>query len=487
MSVMELLFEKSRPGRRSFYTPLKEVSECVANHDIEPHLLRDGLELPELAEIDIVRHYTALSRRNFGVDMGFYPLGSCTMKYNPKINEDVSRLPGFEQLHPYVPEEWCQGSLRLLYELSSFLCEIFGMADFSLQPAAGAQGELTGMMICKRYFEEKGEKRCQVLIPDTAHGTNPASSALCGFECVTVKSDRDGNIDLSELQRLMTENVAALLLTNPNTLGLFEQHIEEVADIVHIKGGVMYGDGANANAFLGRVRPGDLGFDILQINLHKTFSAPHGSGGPGSGPVGVQPHLVDFLPVPRIAQEGGRFTLKDDYPKSIGRVKAFYGNFSVLLRAYAYIRALGAEGLKEVSETAVLNANYIRSRLKAAFDLPYPRICLHECVFTGRRQLTTSGVRTAHIAKRIIDYGFHPPTVYFPLVVPEAIMIEPTETESRETLDAFCDAMIAIAREVEENPEVVKTAPHSTPVKHVDEVSAAREPDLGWKLEGRDA
>lgn len=481
---MELIFEKSRPLCKGYQLPGLDVPEGAGVKEIDRSFLREELDLPELSEVDVVRHYTALSRMNFGVDTGFYPLGSCTMKYNPKINEEVARLPGFERLHPYAPEAWIQGSLQLMYELKSFLCEIFGMADFSLQPAAGAHGELTGMMICRKYFERKNERRTKILIPDTAHGTNPASGALSGYEVMTVRSDPEGNIDPGHLNQLMTGEVAALMLTNPNTLGLFERNIEQVADIVHVKGGILYGDGANANAFLGRCRPGDMGFDIIQINLHKTFSSPHGSGGPGSGPVGVACHLAEFLPVPRIVKEGDKYKMKYDFPDSIGRVKAFYGNFSVLVKAYAYIRALGAEGLKKVTEMAVLNANYVKARLEPFFDLPYDRICMHECVFTGRRQLKNSGVKVAHMAKRLMDYGIHPPTVYFPLVVPEAMMIEPTETESLKTLDAFCDAMREIAEEAEKNPEHLKKAPFSTKVRHLDEVLAAREPDVGWKGKG---
>ncbi|HOJ51196.1 MAG TPA: aminomethyl-transferring glycine dehydrogenase subunit GcvPB [Syntrophales bacterium] len=479
--MMELIFEKSRQGSKGYRVPEADVPECDLDREIPPTLLRKELDLPELAEVDVVRHYTALSRMNFGVDTGFYPLGSCTMKYNPKINEDLSRLPGFEKLHPYAPVEWSQGALKLMYELKILLCEIFGMADFSLQPAAGAHGELTGMMICRKYFEKKKERRTRILIPDTAHGTNPASGALGGFEVLTVPSDAEGNIDLAHLRQMMTDEVAALMLTNPNTLGLFERHIEEIADIVHVKGGILYGDGANANAFLGRCRPGDLGFDLIQINLHKTFSSPHGAGGPGSGPVGVAAHLVDFLPGPQVVKEGDTYALKYDLPDSIGRVRSFYGNFAVFVRAYAYIRALGAEGLKKVADMAVLNANYVRARLKPFFDLPYDRICMHECVFSGRRQLKSAGVRTAHMAKRLIDYGFHPPTVYFPLIVPEAMMIEPTETESLKTLDEFCEAMIAIAREAEADPNTLRQAPLTTPLRHLDEVLAAREPDLAWK------
>lgn len=477
---MELLFEKSRPGRRAFEVPKSDVPEVPLESLFPPGLFREDTELPELAEIDVVRHYTHLSRRNFGVDLGFYPLGSCTMKYNPKMHEDVAGLPGFVSLHPYAPPSFSQGNLRLLFELDRYLREIFGMDAFSLQPAAGAHGELTGVMMIRKYFEKKGEKRTRILIPDSAHGTNPASGALCGFQVVTVPSDREGNVDLERLEALLGEDVAALMLTNPNTLGLFERNVVEVAERVHRKGALLYGDGANANAFMGKVRPGDLGFDVIQLNLHKTFSTPHGSGGPGSGPVGVGKTLVPFLPVPRVAEKDGTFRFVEDFPDSIGRVRAFCGNFSVMVKAYAYIRSLGAAGLRRMSEIAVLNANYIQERLKPYFDLPYDRVCMHECVFSGRRQVREGEVHTADMAKRLIDFGFHPPTIYFPLIVPEAIMIEPTETESKETLDAFCDAMIAIAREAREDPGQVKSAPHGTPVKRLDEVRAARQPDVSW-------
>jgi len=477
---MELLFEKSRPGRRAFEVPQSDVPEVPLEDLLPPGLLRDDTELPELAEIDVIRHYTHLSRRNFGVDLGFYPLGSCTMKYNPKINEDVAGLPGFVSLHPYAPPPFSQGNLQLLFELERYLSEIFGMAAFSLQPAAGAHGELTGVMMIRKYFEKKGEKRTRILIPDSAHGTNPASGALCGFQVVTVPSNPEGNVDLERLDALLGEDVAGLMLTNPNTLGLFERNVAEVADRLHRKGALLYGDGANANAFLGKVRPGDLGFDVIQLNLHKTFSTPHGSGGPGSGPVGVGDTLLPFLPVPRVGEEGGVFRWMEDFPDSIGRVRAFCGNFNVMVKAYAYIRSLGAAGLRRTSEIAILNANYIRKRLHPYFDLPYDRICMHECVFSGRRQVREGEVHTVDMAKRLMDFGFHPPTIYFPLIVPEAIMIEPTETESKETLDAFCDAMIAIAREARENPGMVKSAPHGTPVKRLDEVRAARQPDVTW-------
>jgi glycine dehydrogenase subunit 2 len=477
---MDLIFEKSRPGRMASNVPSSDVPLISIEDSIDKELLRDDIDLPEVSELDLVRHYTALSRRNFGVDLGFYPLGSCTMKYNPKINEEAARLPGFTDLHPYAPASFSQGSLALMYELQRMLSELFGMADFTLQPSAGAQGELTGIMICKQYFEKKGEKRTRILIPDAAHGTNPASGALCGFETVTIPSSNEGGVDIPRLREAMTEEVVGLMLTNPNTLGFFEKNIEEVAHIVHRRGGLLYCDGANANAFLGRTRPGDIGFDLIQLNLHKTFSTPHGGGGPGSGPVGVGKDLAPFLPIPRIVKDQDRYALAEDYPDTIGRVKAFYGNFNVMVKAYTYIRLLGAEGLKKTSDMAVLNANYIKACLRPYFDLPYDRICMHECVFSGNRQVREHGVHTLDMAKRLLDFGFHPPTIYFPMIVPEAIMIEPTETESKETLDAFCDAMIAIAKETEENPDRVKGAPYTTPVKRLDDVLAARKPNVSW-------
>jgi glycine dehydrogenase subunit 2 len=478
---MELIFEISRPGRSAADVASSDVPAVNIDRVIGGKYLRDDLDLPVVAEIDLVRPHTKLSRRNFGVDLGFYPLGSCTMKYNPKINENVAALPGFTGLHPEAPGAFAQGNLDLICDMQRLLSGLFGMADFTLQPAAGAHGELTGVMMIKKYFEKKGEKRHLVLIPDAAHGTNPASGALCGFDTVTLRSNAEGGVDLEHLEALMTEDVAALMLTNPNTLGLFERNIEKVAQIIHGKGGLLYGDGANANAFLGKVRPGDLGFDVIQLNLHKTFSTPHGGGGPGSGPVGVSEKLVDFLPVPRIVKSDAGYCWSDNFPDTIGRVRAFYGNFNVIVKAYTYIRSLGAEGLTRATEMAVLNANYIKEKLKPYFDLPYDRVCMHECVFSGNRQVAESGVHTSDIAKRLIDFGYHPPTIYFPLIVPEAIMIEPTETESRETLDAFCDAMIAIAKEAGENPQRIKEAPLSTPVSRLDEVLAARKPDVCWK------
>ena len=478
---MELIFELSRPGRSAADVSASDVPVINIDDLIGKKYLRDDLDLPEVAEIDLVRHYTNLSRRNFGVDLGFYPLGSCTMKYNPKINENVAGFAGFTDLHPDAPDAFAQGNLQLMVDMQKLLSSIFGMTEFTLQPAAGAHGELTGVMMIKKYFEKKGEKRHLILIPDAAHGTNPASGALCGFDTVTLRSNADGGVDIEHLESLMTQDVAALMLTNPNTLGLFERNIEKVAAIVHGMGGLLYGDGANANAFLGKTRPGDLGFDVIQLNLHKTFSTPHGGGGPGSGPVGVSAKLVNYLPVPRIIKNDSMYSWSANYPDTIGRVRAFYGNFNVIVKAYTYIRSLGLEGLIRATEMAVLNANYIKEKLKPYFDLPYDRVCMHECVFSGNRQVAENGVHTSDIAKRLIDFGYHPPTIYFPLIVPEAIMIEPTETESKETLDAFCDAMIAIAQEAKENPQRVKDAPLSTPVSRLDEVLAARKPDVCWK------
>jgi len=478
---MDLIFEISKGGRNAVDVSASDVPSVKIEPVIDKKYLRAELDLPEVAEIDLIRHYTNLSRRNFGVDLGFYPLGSCTMKYNPKVNENVAALPGFTEMHPYVPAEFAQGNLQLIYEMQQYLCGIFGMAEFTLQPAAGAHGELTGIMMIKKYFENKDQKRRFILIPDTAHGTNPASGALCGFDTVTLRSNSEGGVDIEHLQSMMTEDVAALMLTNPNTLGLFERNIEKDAQIVHDKGGLLYGDGANANAFLGKTRPGDLGFDVIHLNLHKTFSTPHGGGGPGSGPVGVAAKLTDYLPIPRIVKKKQEYNWSDKFPDSIGRMRSFYGNFNVVVKAYTYIRSVGAEGLTRATEMAVLNANYIKEKLKPYFDLPYDRVCMHECVFSGKRQVAESGVHTTDIAKRLIDYGYHPPTVYFPLIVPEAIMIEPTETESKETLDAFCEAMIAIAAEAKENPDCVKNAPLTTPVSRLDEVLAARKPDVCWK------
>jgi len=477
-----VIFELSVPGRVGSSYPDPDVPARPLDTLLPPAQLRDEpAALPEVSELDIVRHYTRLSHRNFSIDEGFYPLGSCTMKYNPKINEDAARLPGFARLHPYAPAEHAQGALRLMWEFEQMLGEISGMDRVTFQPAAGAHGELTGLLMIRAYFEARGERRTKVIVPDSAHGTNPATAAMAGYQVVTVKSDARGNLDTQALRDVMDETVAAIMLTNPNTLGLFEEQIVAVEEIVHRAGGQMYMDGANFNAILGVARPGDQGFDVMHFNLHKTFTTPHGGGGPGAGAVGVKTHLAPFLPVPVVARDGDGFRLDYDQPQSIGKIRAFYGNFGNLVRAYTYVRSMGADGLRQVAETAVLNANYLLARLRAEFDLPYDRVCKHEFVLSGTRQKRQHGVTTKDMAKRILDYGFHAPTIYFPLIVEEAIMIEPTETESKRTMDEFSDAMLAIAREAREQPEVVKTAPHTTPVKRLDEVRAARQPDLRWK------
>jgi glycine dehydrogenase subunit 2 len=437
-------------------------------------------ELPDVSEVDVVRHYTKMSQLNHGVDVGFYPLGSCTMKYNPKVNEKAATLPGFADLHPYAPEEASQGALEMLYELQVYLAEIGGVDAVSLQPSAGAHGELTGLLIFRAYHEKNGKKKSKIIIPDSAHGTNPASAVMCGYKTVEVKSNERGGVDLQELQKVLDDDVAGLMLTNPNTLGLFDENIHEIARMIHEAGGLLYYDGANANAIMGLARPGDAGFDVVHFNLHKTFSTPHGGGGPGSGPVGVTKELAPFLPVPIVGMKDGRYYLDYDMPESIGRVRSFYGNFGVMVKAYTYIRMLGAQGLKEVSENAVLNANYVMRKLLSAYDLPYDRHCKHEFVVMPKRIKENTGIKTLDIAKRLLDYGVHPPTVYFPLIIDEALMVEPTETESRETMDYFIQAMLDIASEALENPDMVKAAPHTTVVGRLDEARAARQPDLRW-------
>jgi glycine dehydrogenase subunit 2 len=476
-----LIFELSVPGRAAHQLPECDVPEIDLRSLLPADLLRDvSVELPEVGEVDVIRHFTRLSQKNYGVDAGFYPLGSCTMKYNPKINEEAARLDGFAKVHPYQPEQTVQGCLELLYRTDRLLAEITGMERVSLQPAAGAHGELAGLMIIKAFHENNGDfNRKKIIVPDSAHGTNPASASVIGFTVVEVKSDERGGIDLDSLKSLMDDEVAGLMLTNPNTLGLFDENIDVISDIVHQAGGLLYYDGANANAILGISRPGDMGFDVVHLNLHKTFSTPHGGGGPGSGPVGVKKELVPFLPVPIVEEKNGLYALDYDRPLSIGRVRSFYGNFGVVVRAYAYIRSHGAEGLQRVSEAAVLNANYIMEKLKGYYDLPFNRICMHEVVFSGQKQKNI-GVSTLDIAKRLMDYGFHPPTVYFPLVVKEALMIEPTETESKETLDEFIDAMIQIAEEAQTDPEHVRNAPHTTFISRPDEAKAARLPILRY-------
>jgi glycine dehydrogenase subunit 2 len=443
-------------------------------------LLRDDISgFPELGELEVLRHFTCLSQRNFAIESQFYPLGSCTMKYNPKINEAVARLPGFAQVHPLASPELLQGALALLHDLEQILAEISAMEYVSLQPSAGAQGELTGLMLIRAYLSEHGGPRKKIIVPDTAHGTNPASSTLCGYDVVQITSSTRGVIDASVIEKVMDQDVAAVMITNPNTLGLFETQIEAIAKVVHDKGGLVYLDGANLNALMGIAKPGHMGVDVLHMNLHKTFSTPHGGGGPGAGPVAVKSQLRDYLPVPRIVKHGDKFELQDDRPKSIGRVRSFFGNFGVLVRAYAYILSLGGDGLEEASRMALLNANYIRKKLEKSYQIAYNEPCMHECIFTDRVQ-HKNGVTTLDIAKRLLDYGYHPPTIYFPLVVSGALMIEPTETETPETLDGFIDAMLQIAQESKEDPELVKNAPYSTPVRRLDEARAARKPVLRW-------
>jgi glycine dehydrogenase subunit 2 len=479
-----LLFELSSAGRLGCSLPELDVPESRLPVD----LLREELPLPELTEREVVQHFTRLSQLNFSVDTGFYPLGSCTMKYNPKVHEEVASYTGFTQIHPLQGQSTVQGALQLMFELQRYLAEITGLPAVSLQPVAGAHGELTGMLIIRAHHLTHGEAgRTTVLVPDSAHGTNPASAAMCGYRVATIPSDQRGNIDVNELDGLMDQSVAGIMLTNPNTLGLFEEHILQVAEIVHGRGGLIYCDGANMNALLGIAKPGELGADVLHLNLHKTFSTPHGGGGPGGGATAVTDELSAFLPTPVVAcrepyrgnAEDAEYYLDFDRPQSIGPVSGFYGNFGVMVKAYTYLRSLGEGGLREVAENAVLNANYILHQLGGYYDLPYDRTCLHECVFSGKEQAKL-GVHTLDIAKRLIDLGFHPPTVYFPLNVDEALMIEPTETESLETLDAFVAAMRQIAVEAEKDPETVLGAPRTTPVGRLDEVGAARKPNLRW-------
>jgi glycine dehydrogenase subunit 2 len=476
-----LIFEITKAGRIGYSLPELDIPEVDLSSLLPEGLLREEpAELPEVSELDIMRHYTALSKRNHGVDSGFYPLGSCTMKYNPKINESVARFPGFADIHPLQDEDTVQGALELMYDLQEHLIEITGMDDLTLQPAAGAHGEWTALMMIRAFHLANGDtQRTKVIVPDSAHGTNPASATVAGFDTITVKSDENGLVDLEDLKRVVGDDTAALMLTNPNTLGLFEENILEMAAIIHGVGGKLYYDGANLNAVMSKARPGDMGFDCVHLNLHKTFTGPHGGGGPGSGPVGVKKDLIPFLPKPVLVKTEEGYHFDYNRPQSIGRVKPFYGNFGINVRAYTYIRSMGPDGLKAITEYAVLNANYMMRRLQPHFDLPYDRHCKHEFVLSGRRQKKL-GVRTLDMAKRLLDFGYHPPTIYFPLNVEEAMMIEPTETESKETLDAFIDAMIQIAREVEENPEIVQQAPHTTVIKRLDETKAARNPVLRY-------
>lgn len=473
------IFDLSREGRRgtrpgSPDVPVKPVEQLIP----EQYLRSKPADLPELPESEVVRHFIRLSNLNYHVDKNMYPLGSCTMKYNPKINDYTSDLQGFTSMHPLQPQKTAQGTLRLMHELSEMLCEIAGMASVTLQPAAGAHGELTGILLIKKYHESLGSKRNKLLVVDSAHGTNPASAAVANYEIVSVNSNAEGRTDIEDLKMKLTPDVAALMLTNPNTLGLFEKDMLTIEDLVHENGSLLYMDGANMNALMGITRPGDMGFDIVHYNLHKTFSAPHGGGGPGSGPVGVCDKLVPFLPVPVIekTEKNGSayYTMNMDRPESIGRMMNFYGNFGVLVRAYTYIRMLGADGVHRVSENAIINANYLLSLLLEKYDLPYPKPVMHEFCLSGDIQKKQHNVRTLDIAKRLLDYGFHAPTIYFPLIVSEALMVEPTETETRETLDAFADALLAIADEAENNPGLVLDAPVKTPVKRLDEAQASR-------------
>lgn len=468
-----LLWEKGARGRTGFSMPKRDVDSAP----VDETLIGEGPDFPDLSEVDLVRHYSRLSQWNFSVDTGMYPLGSCTMKYNPKTNERQSALPGFAGAHPLLPAELSQGALQLLYELETYLTAITGMDAVSLQPAAGAHGELAGMLIFYAYHQSQGKPRSKILIPDTAHGTNPASASLCGFKSIPVQSNENGVLDPAIVAGLMDAETAGIMVTNPNTLGLFEENIIEIADIVHARGGLIYADGANMNAVMGVVNMADSGVDVLHLNLHKTFSTPHGGGGPGAGPVCVTRKLAPFLPVPRVVKEGNKYHLSDAFPQSVGKLHGFYGNFGILIRAYSYIRSMGGENLKKASQLAVLNANYIKENLKDTFHLPYDRPCMHECVFTDKFQ-NAHKITTLDVAKRLMEYGFHPPTVYFPLVVRGAIMIEPTETECKADLDSFVAAMKAISKEAEDDPELLTEAPRVPKVRRLDETTAARNPHL---------
>ena len=475
------IFERGAPESRCVMPPALDVPEVDLDAALEGAARVSPPVLPHVTEVEIARHYEHLASANFGVDSGFYPLGSCTMKYNPKIDEWACRLPGFAQLHPYQPEETVQGALALMVWLQDALGEIAGLPAVTLQPAAGAHGELTGLLTIRAYHETRGDERTRVLVPDAAHGTNPATVSMCGYEVTQIPSDEHGGVDLEALRRALGPDVAALMLTNPNTLGLFDENIVAINDAVHAAGALAYCDGANLNAIMGKTRPGDAGFDALHINLHKTFAGPHGGGGPGAGPVAVTGALAPYLPRPiAVRRADGTYGLETP-EHSIGRVRSFVGNVGVLVRAYAYIRALGAEGLTEVSEQAVLSANYLKERLKGVWELPYDRTCMHEFVLSGGPLRKQYGVRTLDVAKRLLDYGVHPPTIYFPLIVDEALMIEPTETEGKDTLDRFAEVMIRIAGEAAEDPAMLHGAPFSTPVRRLDEARAVREPDLAWR------
>src|SRR5450432_3933685 len=476
-----LIFEKSSPGKKAYKLPPLDVPDVDATK-LLGELTRDDLgQMPEVSEIEIIRHFTRISTWNYAVDHVMYPLGSCTMKYNARVNETVARLTGLAEAHPYQPERISQGALRIIKMLSDQLMEITGMDAITLQPAAGAHGELTGILLVRAYLESQGNPRKKILVPDSAHGTNPATAAMCGYAVENLKSNAAGMVDIASLEAQVNEDVAALMLTNPNTLGVFEQEIHKIAEILHAKGCLLYMDGANMNALVGKVRPGDFGVDVMHLNLHKTFSTPHGGGGPGSGPVAIKKFLEPFLPRPVLTSKpDGTLDFDYDRPQSVGRVRSFYGNFGMFVRALAYILANGPDGLRQTTEDAVLNANYIRKGLEGAYDLPYSSPSMHEVVFSDKLQ-AKKNIRTMDIAKRVIDYGFHPYTTAFPLIVPGALMIEPTESESKEELDLFIEAMLAIAEEVEEDPEIVRTAPHSTRVARLDGTAAARKPVLRWK------
>lgn len=485
-SFHSLLFEKSKEGRIGYSLPERTVPEKEWKKTLPSHLIRQKpARLPEVSELQLMRHYTALSRENFGVENGFYPLGSCTMKYNPKINEVTARMDGFANIHPLQPVETVQGALQLMFELQEDLKEITGMAAISLQPAAGAHGEWTGLMMIRAFHEKNGEgkQRNKVLVPDSAHGTNPSSATIAGYDVISIPSTKEGLVDLEALRQKTGSDTAALMLTNPNTLGLFEKQIEEIAAIVHEAGGQLYYDGANLNAILAKTTPGMMGFDVVHLNLHKTFSTPHGGGGPGAGPVGVKEHLLPFLPIPRILKKGEKYGFEEEeVPDSIGRVKGYYGNFGVLVRAYTYIRTMGSVGLQQAAESAVLHANYLSSLLKKEYELPFDKICMHEFVLSGKRQ-KKQGVRTLDLAKSLLDNGFYAPTIYFPLIVEEAMMIEPTDTETKETLDEFAETMLRLAEEARENPEELQTAPHHQAVRRLDETRAARQIKVNHYLE----
>jgi len=479
----KLLIEKSSPGNTGVDLPECDVPVKALSEYFPASVLRENLDgLPELSEPEVVRHFVNLSTKNHHVDKDFYPLGSCTMKYNPKINDAVAARPEFAELHPLQPEVSVQGALRIIHDVKTWLGSITGMADFTMQPVAGSHGELAGVMVMRAYHKARGHQKTTILIPDSAHGTNPASVVIGGYEPLTVKSTSDGLVDLEDLKSKINEDVAGFMLTNPNTLGIFEENVQEIARLIHEVDGIMYMDGANMNALLGVVKAADMGFDITHINLHKTFSTPHGGGGPGSGPIGVVEKLVEFLPRPQVKKEGENYFLDAAMPGSLGRMHSFYGNFGVIVRAWVYIRSLGEAGLRDVSRHAIINANYLRKRLEEHYDLPFQRPTMHEVVFSGDRQ-KKNGLKTLDIAKRLLDYGMHAPTVYFPLIVSEALMMEPTETESRETLDRFVDALIEISRDMEDNPELLRNAPHTTPVSRLDEGTANRHLNINWLSE----